>query len=121
MTNDNYPMGAANDPDAPYNAPLGRDTLAKVSERLERQCYLYVHNDEEDPFDVYDKTELWPLDIIRECQKLCKALLKDGKPVYHGICVADLAASCEGWDSVETDVCWACDEKKPSDDLMEFL
>ena len=47
MQNDNYPIGGANDPKAPYNEPLLREVNVEVGVELGLFLKVEVYNEEE--------------------------------------------------------------------------
>lgn len=49
--NDNYPLGAANDPNAPYNEPLNKTYRVEVSAELG----FFIDVDVYDEYDIKDK------------------------------------------------------------------
>ena len=122
----NYPPGAANDPRAPYNerpmeeievtvkTSLIKETVIETSEghmvcesEIEpdgtrshvsffepdvdlKETFLYVHRS--------------AIQIIRDCEKICKELVKNGIRFYAGIYLPTLIDDCEDWEEVEITV-----------------
>ena len=121
--NDNYPPGAANDPRAPYNEkPLlevdvtAKSTLIKETVVETSECHTVVEREIEadgsystiayeepeiDLIDAFESEQRRPIEIIRDCQKICKELAKNGMRFYAGIYLPTLVDDCEGWEEEE--------------------
>lgn len=120
----NYPPGAENDPDAPYNEPqmeeveiLVRQTLTKEDVIYVRPAYSHVEY-EYDPVEgcnvgttiheygddleaYYDDQHLGILRILEKTKKIVQELRKEGKRWYANVNLSELEDECEGWESEE--------------------
>lgn len=124
--NDNYPMGAANDPRAPYNEPIDPEIDVTVRTTLVKETVVMGHPSmqyleyEWDPIDgnvghlvtdggddlkecflSQDKTAI---QIIMDCEKIVKELLGEKKRSYAGIYLPYLLNACDGWEETELTV-----------------
>ncbi len=120
----NYPPGAANDPRAPYNERPGMETEITVKSRLIKETVIetseghYVRETEiepdgsrstigfyetdEDLKEAFLNAHRSAIQIIRDCEKIAKALLADGKRFFAGIYIPILIDDCEDWEEEET-------------------
>ena len=89
-----------------------------------RYVYTAYHEPNDDIDVLFRQQYRLPTDIIRDCQKICKQLMKDGQPVYAGISILELSLDCDGWeeeqprqnaDRTETE------NVNKNNDLIEFL
>ena len=102
---DNYPPGAANDPNAPYNevdAPEVDVTVTKESERepdgsISRNWY-WEYPDLEEDYRNQSRTLKQALDA---CCKVLEQLKKDGQRWYAGVYIPTLLDECDEWDCEE--------------------
>lgn len=123
----NYPPGAENDPDAPYNETMDeevdvcvRQTLTKEDVIYMPQAYSHVEY-EYDPVEgrnvgttiteygddlkeYYEYQHLTPMEIIRKCKKIVQELRKDGKRWYANVNLSELEEECENWEVEEISV-----------------
>ena len=119
----NYPPGAANDPRAPYNERPGMETEVTVKTSLIKETVIetseghYVQETEIEPDGTRSTVGFYETDedlketflnahrsaiqIIRDCEKIAKALLKDGKRFYAGIYLSTLVDDCQDWEEEE--------------------
>ena len=117
---DNYPPGAANDPRAPYNERPGMETEVTVKTTLIKETVVetseghYVHETEIEPDGSRSTVGFYETDedlketflgahrsaiqIIRDCEKIAKALLADGNRFYATIYIPTLIDDCEDWE-----------------------
>ena len=117
---DNYPPGAANDPRAPYNERPGMETEVTVKTTLVKETVVeaseghYVHETEiepdgskstvgfyetdEDLKETFLNAHRSAIQIICDCQKICQALLEDGKRFLAGIYIPTLIDDCQDWE-----------------------
>ena len=122
----NYPPGAANDPRAPYNERPGMETEITVKSRLIKETVIetseghYVRETEiepdgsrstigfyetdEDLKEAFLNAHRSAIQIIRDCEKICKELVKNGIRFYAGIYLPTLIDDCEDWEEVEITV-----------------
>jgi hypothetical protein len=120
---DNYPMGVANDPRAPYNERPGMETEVTVKTTLVKETVVetseghYVRETEIEPDGtmstvgfyetVEDLKETFlnahrpAIQIIRDCEKICKELSRNGMRFYAGIYLPTLIDDCEDWEEEE--------------------
>ena len=121
--NSNYPPGAANDPRAPYNERPLEEIDVTVKTRLIKETVVetseghWVHETEIEPDGTRSTVSFYETDedlketflnahrsaiqIIRDCEKICKELPKNGMRFYAGIYLPSLADDCEGWEEEE--------------------
>ena len=117
---DNYPPGAANDPRAPYNerpmlevdvtakSVLIKETVVETSERhtvVEREIEpdgsystIAYEEPEIDLRDAFESELRRPIEIIRDCQKICQELVKVGNIWFAKKYIPKLIDDCEGWE-----------------------
>ena len=118
--NDNYPPGAANDPRAPYNERPGMETEVTVKTTLIKETVVetseghYVRESEIEPDGTRSTVGFYETDedlketflnahrpaiqIIRDCDKICKELVKNGMRFYAGIYLSTLVDDCQDWE-----------------------
>ena len=120
---DNYPPGAANDPRAPYNERPGMETEVTVRTTLIKETVVesseghWVQESEIEPDGSRSTVGFYETDedlketflgahrsaiqIIRDCEKIAKALLTDGNRFYATIYIPTLIDDCEDWEEEE--------------------
>ena len=116
----NYPPGAANDPRAPYNErPLEevdvtvktiliKETVVETSEghmvcetEIEpdgTRSHVSFFEPDVDLKETFHNAHRSAIQIIRDCEKIAKALLADGKRFYATIYIPTLIDDCEDWE-----------------------
>ena len=121
--NDNYPPGAANDPRAPYNERPGMETEVTIRTTLIKETVVesseghWVQESEIEPDGSRSTVGFYETDedlketflgahrsaiqIIRDCEKIAKALLTDGKRYFAGIYLPTLVDDCQEWEEEE--------------------
>ena len=119
----NYPLGAANDPRAPYNdlewpeievtvtatlvketVVLGNGTHRYTECEIEpdgSRSYISYEESDDDPAYLFRDQEKSPAEIFRDCEKIANQLIKDGKHFYAGVSLNRLLDSCAGWEETE--------------------
>ena len=119
----NYPPGAANDPRAPYNERPGMETEVTVRTTLVKEtvvetseghmvCETEIEPDgtrshvsffepDVDLKETFLNAHRSAIQIIRDCEKICKELAKNGMRFYAGIYIPTLIDDCEGWEEEE--------------------
>ena len=119
----NYPPGAANDPRAPYNERPGMETEVTVRTTLVKEtvvetseghmvCETEIEPDgtrshvsffepDVDLKETFLNAHRSAIQIIRDCEKICKALLADGNRFFASIYIPTLIDDCEGWEEEE--------------------
>ena len=124
--NDNYPPGAANDPCAPYNERPGMETEVTVKTTLIKETVVETseghwvqeseiepdgsrssvgfYETDEDLKETFLDSHRSAIQIICDCEKICKALLKDGKRFLAGIYIPTLIDDCEEWEEEELSI-----------------
>ena len=124
--NDNYPPGAANDPCAPYNekpleeidvtveTTLVKETVVETSgghwvqeteiEPDGTRSTVSFYETDEDLKETFLDSHRSAIQIIRDCQKICQTLLKDGKRFLAGIYIPMLINDCEDWEEEELSI-----------------
>ena len=117
---DNYPPGAANDPRAPYNERPGMETEVTIRTTLIKETVVesseghWVQESEikpdgsrstvgfyetdEDLKETFLGAHRSAIQIIRDCEKIAKALLADGNRFYATIYIPTLIDDCEDWE-----------------------
>ena len=117
---DNYPPGAANDPRAPYNERPGMETEVTVRTTLIKEtvvetseghmvCESEIEPDgsrstvsfyetDEDLKETFLNAHRSAIQIICDCEKICKALLADGNRFLAGIYIPTLIDDCQEWE-----------------------
>lgn len=97
----NYPPGAAHDPDAPYNEPIARDVDITVSATMVKETSLmlkpFVDHHDVDIGNEFIEQCRTPEQIIEDCMRICRELIMSGCRIYAGIRLMDLKQDCEGW------------------------
>ena len=123
---DNYPPGAANDPRAPYNerpmlevdvtakSVLIKETVVETSEHhtvVEREIELdgsystiAYEEPEIDLRDAFESEQRRPIEIIRDCQKICQELVKVGNIWFAKKYIPKLIDDCEDWEEETFDI-----------------
>ena len=119
----NYPPGAANDPSAPYNERPTEETEVTVRTVLIKETVVetseghYVRESEIEPDGTRSTVGFYETDedlketflnahrpaiqIIRDCDKICKELVKNGMRFYAGIYLSTLVDDCQDWEEEE--------------------
>ena len=118
--NSNYPPGAANDPRAPYNerslkevdvtvkTSLIKETVVETSEG-HYVCETEIEPDgsrstvgfyetDEDLKEIFLDVHRSAIQIIRDCEKICKELAKNGMRFYAGIYLPSLIDDSGDWE-----------------------
>ena len=121
--NSNYPPGAANDPRAPYNerplkevdvtvkTSLIKETVVETSEG-HYVCETEIEPDgsrsttgfyetDEDLKETFLNAHRSAIQIIRDCETICKALLADGNRFFANIYIPTLIDDCQDWEEEE--------------------
>ena len=116
----NYPPGAANDPRAPYNERPTEETEVTVKTSLIKEtvietseghmvCESEIESDgtrshvsfyetDEDLKGTFLNAHRPAIQIIRDCEKIAKALLTDGKRYFANIYLPTLVDDCQDWE-----------------------
>ena len=118
--NDNYPPGAANDPRAPYNERPGMETEVTVKTTLVKETMIETseghwvqeseiepdgsrstvgfYETDEDLKETFLNEHRSAIQIIRDCEKIAKALISDGNRFYAKIYLPTLVDDCQDWE-----------------------
>jgi hypothetical protein len=121
--NSNYPPEAANDPRAPYNEKpmeevdvtvktiLVKETVVETSEghwvretEIEpdgSRSTVSFYETDEDLKETFLNANRSAIQIIRDCEKICQELVKNGMRFYAGIYLPTLIDDCEDWEEEE--------------------
>ena len=116
----NYPPGAANDPRAPYNerpteevevtvkTSLIKETVIETSEghmvcesEIEpdgTRSHVSFFEPDVDLKEAFLDAHRPAIQIIRDCEKIAKALLTDGKRYFANIYLPTLVDDCQDWE-----------------------
>ena len=122
----NYPMGAANDPRAPWNEPewpeievtatatlvketvvLGSGTHTCTECEIEpdgSRSYSSFTESDDDVNELFREQEMTPAEIFRKCEKVVNQLVEDGKLSYAGVSLKRLLDALDGWEETELNV-----------------
>ena len=121
---DNYPMGAANDPSAPYNEPewpeievTARATLVKETVVLGSgthtctECeiepdgsrsYVSFSESDDDVRELFRDQEKSPIELITALERIVTQLMKAQKlRFYARYNLSELLNACDGWEEIE--------------------
>lgn len=122
---DNYPPGAANDPNAPYNEVPMPEVEVKVKTVMTKETVVYAethtcveyeidpdtgrrvgysYTECDDEEAAYRDQEYTPSEIMSNCIKICQQLIKDQKRWYAHVNIQKLMDSCDGWEEEELEV-----------------
>ena len=123
---DNYPMGAANDPRAPWNEPewpeievtatatlvketvvLGSGTHTCTECEIEpdgSRSYSSFTESDDDVNELFRDQEMTPAEIFKKCEKVVNQLVEDGKLSYAGVSLKRLLDALDGWEETELNV-----------------
>ena len=123
---DNYPMGAANDPRAPWNEPewpeievaatatlvketvvLGSGTHTCTECEIEpdgSRSYSSFTESDDDVNELFREQEMTPAEIFKKCEKVVNQLVEDGKLSYAGVSLKRLLDALDGWEETELNV-----------------
>ena len=118
--NSHYPPGAANDPRAPYNerpmeevevtvkTSLIKETVVEASgghwvreteiEPDGTRSTVSFYETDEDLKETFLNAHRSAIQIIRDCEKIAKALLLNGKRFFAGIYLPTLIDDCDDWE-----------------------
>ena len=122
----NYPMGAANDPRAPWNEPewpeievtatatlvketvvLGSGTHTCTECEIEpdgSRSYSSFTESDDDVNELFREQEMTPAEIFKKCEKVVNQLVEDGKLSYAGVSLKRLLDALDGWEETELNV-----------------
>jgi hypothetical protein len=122
----NYPMGAANDPRAPYNEPewpeievTATATLVKETVVLgsgKHTCteceiepdgsrsYVSFTESDDDVRELFRDQDMTPAEIFRKCEKVVSQLVTDGHRFYAHVNLHSLLDALDGWEEKEFEV-----------------
>ena len=124
--NSNYPPGAANDPRAPYNerplkevdvtvkTSLIKETVVETSEghyvcetEIEpdgSRATVGFYETDEDLKEIFLDAHRSAIQIIRDCEKICRELAKNGIRFYAGIFLPTLIDDSQNWEEEEISI-----------------
>ena len=124
---DNYPMGAANDPRAPWNEPdwpeievtakatliketvvLGSGTHICTECEIEpdgTRSYVSFSESDDDVQELFREQEKSPIELITALEKIVTQLMKSKKlRFYARYNLKELLDACAGWEETEFEV-----------------
>ena len=119
---DYYAPGSYNDPNAPWNEvvipekefdvclsqTLSRSTTISTNrywpEYEEETGHTYANTDDTDWKEAYEECAMTPLEIIKNAEKIAKALLEEGKTRVGGVYLKSLVEECQDWNEDELEV-----------------
>ena len=124
---DNYPMGAANDPRAPWNEPdwpeievtakatliketvvLGSGTHTCTECEIEpdgTRSYVSFSESDDDVQELFREQEKSPIELITALEKIVTQLMKSKKlRFYARYNLRELLDACAGWEETEFEV-----------------
>ena len=124
---DNYPMGAANDPRAPWNEPdwpeievtakatliketvvLGSGTHTCTECEIEpdgTRSYVSFSESDDDVQELFREQEKSPIELITALEKIVTQLMKSKKlRFYARYNLRELLDACAGWEEAEFEV-----------------
>jgi len=124
---DNYPMGAANDPRAPWNEPdwpeievtakatliketvvLGSGTHSCTECEIEpdgTRSYVSFTETDDDVQELFRDQEKSPIELITALEKIVTQLMKSKKlRFYARYNLKELLDACAGWEEMEFEV-----------------
>ena len=123
---DNYPPGAANDPRAPYNERpmeevdvsvktcLIKETVVETSEghmvcesEIEpngTRSHVSFFEPDVDLKEAFLDAHRPAIQIIRNCEKICKELAKNGMRFFAGIYLPTLIDDCQDWEEEDLNI-----------------
>lgn len=120
----NYPPGAENDPNAPYNQQDPPEVEVTVTETLEKKDVVFsygghyccdtefdlaegrvIHTQYYDPGDVeadWKEQRRSAEQCLHDAERVLKALIEEKKPrqMYAGVNIVDLYDDCSGWEQI---------------------
>ena len=104
----NYPPGAANDPNAPYNQEdVEMEVL--ITQKLEKTTSILTSNpngqwSKEALTEAYQNQNRTALEVINACKIVVQELLSSGHHWYARTWLPALLEDCKGWEEVETEL-----------------
>ena len=124
---DNYPMGAANDPRAPWNEPewpeievTARATLVKETVVLGSgthtctECeiepdgtrsYISFTESDDDVAELFRDQEMTPAEIFRDCERIVRQLRSALKVRFYAkVNLERLLDALDGWEETELEI-----------------
>ena len=108
---DNYPIGAANDPLAPYNEPLDENVEVLVRETLQRECVLQVPKHKyalrhygDDLLLYYENQEITLKELLSKCVFIFEKLKDAGINIIDGCSTERTIDELKSWSLDDTEV-----------------
>jgi hypothetical protein len=100
----NYPPGAANDPNAPYNQEDPPEVEVTVTETLVKVTYIYSYSSR--VAEVYKNDHRTAEQCLNDSYRVIKALYDERKPnrFYEHVDLLHLLDDLEGWQTEEFSV-----------------
>ena len=103
----NYPPGAANDPDAPYNQQDPPEVEVSVTEKLVKEDVIYTrYRDSGDVESDWHDQRRTAEQCLADAARVLKALYEAQRPkcMFAGVNIGQLWDDCSGWEQVELEV-----------------
>ena len=123
---DNYPPGAANDPNAPYNQTEEPEVDVEVTETLYKETTILssgshkvmdwdynpdtgrsectAFTEYSDLKDDFENQQRSAYKCLEDCCKVLNELIKEGKTFYANIYLPNLLEDCDDWEQEELEV-----------------
>ena len=103
---DNYPIGAAHDPDAPYNKGMDEYVDVEVREVLVKQSQVMVGPtwNESDLKEYYSDQDDSVMETLKDCKKIIEGLIAEGSRFYCNIHLPFLLSNIESWEQESFEV-----------------
>ena len=104
----NYPPGAANDPNAPYNQEdVEMEVL--ITQKLEKTTSILTSNpngqwSKEALTEAYQLQNRTALEVINACGAVIQEMISRGHHWYARTWLPTLLEDCKDWEEVETEV-----------------
>ena len=124
---DNYPLGAAGDPRAPYNEPMEQEIEVTATATLVKETvvlgsgshtcteceiepdgtrsYVSFTESDDDVKELFRDQDKSPIELITALEKIVRQLMKDQNlRFYARYDLAELRDACAGWEETEFEV-----------------
>ena len=96
---DNYPTGAANDPDAPYNEIPPREvgSVIRTTMTTDTTAFLAEGDDYRESWWKDEVEDSGLSSVLNRCEKIVKQLRREGHCYYAGVGLWKLEQDCHDW------------------------
>ena len=95
---DNLPVGAASDPDAPFNEIPPREVQVRIEQTMVKETTAFL-DDDDDWYEQWWLDEIHDAslsDVLVRCEKIVKRLRRKHY-FYAGVNLYDLEQDCHYW------------------------